>query len=255
MNKTVRVRPIKWKKDSAKNGIVTFTLSSWKYFQDFFAQELLDTKNYVFRGQSDETWKLEPSIHRILKHIGKTEYKSKIKFHLENFKYSLRGRVSNLKDIITDNNELWAIGQHHGLHTPLLDFTFSPYVAAYFAFVEVNKETKYRIIYCLSQYAINKQIDDELNIYRPVSDHNPRLLNQSGLFVRFDTELDIEALFKIKYREKETMAKLYKIKIPNKDREVCLKFLNRMNINHNTLFPDITGASIYCNMELAISNY
>ncbi|UCE47464.1 MAG: hypothetical protein JSW47_17935, partial [Phycisphaerales bacterium] len=46
-----------------------------------------------------------------------------------------------------------------------------------------------------------------------------------------------------------------KFKIPDRDRDACLKALNRMNINHMTLFPDLYGASEYCNMDLQIDYY
>jgi len=50
---------------------------------------------------------------------------------------------------------------------------------------------------------------------------------------------------------------LIKVMIPEKktDRAECLKFLNRMNINHLTLFPDLYGSSQFCEMSLDIKNY
>ena len=48
---------------------------------------------------------------------------------------------------------------------------------------------------------------------------------------------------------------LIRITIPNKDRIDCLRSLNRMNINHLTLFPDLYGASRFCNHHAATKNY
>jgi hypothetical protein len=58
---------------------------------------------------------------------------------LKNFRLSIRGRVDN--GILSDTNdeELWAIGQHHGLATPLLDWSLAPYVALFFAFEPLAK--------------------------------------------------------------------------------------------------------------------
>jgi len=39
-----------------------------------------------------------------------------------------------------------------------------------------------------------------------------------------------------------------KIYIKNEDREGCLKALRRMNVHHASLFPDLLGASDYCNI-------
>ncbi len=246
----------RWTESPLKNGIRTITLSSWKYFHDYLQEELLEYKNYVYRGQRNENWKLEPTLNRYYNEKGIVDFKKSYEKHLKNFKISLRGRFANLKQIQDDENELWALGQHHGLATPLLDFTFSPYAAAYFSFFEKeNLGTKYRIVYAISQQAIEKQIDDQLNIYKPVTDHNPRLLSQSGLFIKFETILDIKTLFETKFEDDETKHKLIIIKIPNNDRDTVLKMLNKMNINHNTLFPDMEGTSIFTNMQLEIKNY
>jgi len=48
---------------------------------------------------------------------------------------------------------------------------------------------------------------------------------------------------------------LLKITIPTKDRLVALRTLNRMNINHLSLFPDLDGASRFANLHLIIDRY
>ncbi len=46
-----------------------------------------------------------------------------------------------------------------------------------------------------------------------------------------------------------------KITMPDSNREEALKSLNRMNINHLTLFPDLFGASVFCNTDFEIIGY
>jgi rhamnosyltransferase subunit B len=45
---------------------------------------------------------------------------------------------------------------------------------------------------------------------------------------------------------------LIRIELPNADRLNCLQALNRMNINHLSLFPDLSGASRSTNLRLEI---
>jgi hypothetical protein len=53
----------------------------------------------------------------------------------------------------------------------------------------------------------------------------------------------------------EKSAPLIHIKIPEKDRLDCIRTLNKMNINHTSLFPDLHGAGEHCNKALQIANY
>ena len=46
---------------------------------------------------------------------------------------------------------------------------------------------------------------------------------------------------------------LVRIEIQNGERLACLRALNRMNINHLSLFPDLSGASRSTNMRLELT--
>ncbi len=237
-------RPKRWKFEYNK-GIQTVTLSSWKYFHDFIREELIDSSNYVFRGQKNDNWKIEPTLIRYSNSQHKKKYETILENQLENFKYSIRGRAKNLKDIIDIDNELWALGQHHGLFTPFLDFTESPYVSAFFAFHEKENETTYRVIYGLSLVSVQYRLKDYFEIFKPLTDHNQRLLSQGGLFLKFKEDSDLETIFSDVFAKEDKKVKLFKIRIPTKDRNMCLKFLNSMNINHNSLFPDMELSLIH----------
>ena len=264
-------RPKRWTYTEFKDGLMTVTLASWKYFADFINQELLDYKTYIYRGHASDAWKLESTLDRAIKVLPTAKRSEARGNHLANFRLAARGRRGPNPRELTRDEDWWALGQHYGLATPLLDWTESPFVALYFAFEQVDtRGASYRAVWGISQNSatsrsleiLSEWKDAETNgrppivqIIRPMLDENPRLVSQRGVFVWGPDDVPIDDWFQQQYPAEPKLWRAFKIKIPRTDRPQCLRFLNRMNINHLSLFPDLSGASLYCNMDLQIDNY
>jgi FRG domain len=263
-------RKPRWIERDLTDGFTELDLSSWKYFSDYINQEMLSFTDYVYRGHADSSWKLEPTLDRIIK---SPSSKKRIK-HLERFQFETRGRRGSNPPKLEHENDWWALGQHHGLNTPLLDWSESPFVALYFAASEAKKnKTKSMSVFSMWQNGIQfisdeikadtsiKKINNQLptvKLVRPLSNENNRLVSQRGLFSRGPNNMPLEQWvhqFARLFPKANNTIILLKIKIPTIGLADCLKYLNRMNINHSTLFPDLSGASEHCNKHLSINKY
>jgi hypothetical protein len=287
-------RTKRWVWSGLDRGFGEVRISSWKYFTDFVYQEMLDFETYIWRGERCDNWLLEPTLDRLVRNakIAKTKRYDFRASHLEQFKFAARGRRGSNPPVLETENDWWALGQHHGLATPLLDWSLSPFVAAYFAFIEVGeKQTNSRAVYALHRPSIelmvrkivkaedarkrqrkeeiesgkaqvsgleglllNLKTQPEVEFVRPLSDENQRLVNQGGLFSRSPSDKTLDAWVQ-EHHVGDKGYTLIKILLPNKDRDSSLRTLNRMNINHLSLFPDLYGASKFCNLFSEIDRY
>jgi len=251
--------------DPMVKGVMRVITPTWALFTSYVSDVFVDRTNYIYRGQSSSEWRLAPSLDRALAKIGKSDDKRIRAIHLERLKFAARGRRGSNPAKLESENDWWALGQHNGLVTPLLDWTSSPYVAAYFAFAPDTEEgAQRRVVFALSRGAArmaNAQLlakdgaaAETLEFFRPLSDENPRLVSQGGLFTRAPDGVDIESWVQ-KHRVDQPKVDLFRIEIPESERITFLRNLNRMNINHLTLFPDLYGSAKYCNFSLEIQSY
>ncbi|WP_049928755.1 FRG domain-containing protein [Halopiger goleimassiliensis] len=110
---------------------------SWIEFHDLLSADMwLDDierhrSPYVYRGVSDESFSLQTPIDRFVGDSGKWKLEPLL---LRNFAQYARGEVGEPESVW----HLLAIARHYGLPTRLLDWSFSPLVAAYFAVQDGN---------------------------------------------------------------------------------------------------------------------
>lgn len=261
-------------KESVSEGVSEAPLDSWKAFADFIRDEHALFPAGVYRGQADAAWVVESSLDRLIRRSPNrviymsdgTTQKTPLppasqRQHLEAFKDAARGRLWR-GERPRDDAEWWALGQQHGLCTPLLDFTASPFVALFFAFEEQfchdngrRYEPKERAVFGIP-FHIDQLAEQEhrgkrseVRAIRPVGEGGYRLTSQAGLFVQLPLGSDLGSWVRKTFaeRSRRSSAILTKILIPNIDRVGCLRFLSKMNISRLSLFPDLDGSAAHIN--------
>jgi hypothetical protein len=248
------------------------TVSTWRELYGQLETYLKPPAHWVFRGQSNVGWKLQTQIERVRKPFRVNQRK------LPDYEWKLvrefrrRAHIYHPSPPQKDDHLDWlALMRHHGGPTRLLDFTYSPFIATYFALESADKDSAvWAINYVwLRDQALKivtggkgangkvyenfrdkrdgasfKTIFWSTPLLRFVSGANPMRLNerltlQQGTFlcpgdITVSFETNLRAAAKVKDN-------VHKIVIKKPCRTNALARLRKMSIDSTTLFPGLDG--------------
>lgn len=213
---------------------------SWNEFKKIIEKDYPENGTYVYRGQENSNFSLKTTLHRF---YNESEYKKINKLYFDFIKYYLKEKSINEDSFLAT----CAYTQHHGFPTPLLDWTFQPYTAAYFAFRNISSnitEQESVSIYIFKYKEWDKDykcpeilLTDEdffkiINI--PIYALPIRAHKQYSVF-SFSNVANIENFIKINEKNNNKQY-LYKFDIDIKDRKNAIKDLDSMGINEMKFF-------------------
>jgi hypothetical protein len=214
-------------------------------------------RTWLFRGHADSRWMLQPSVHR--------GYSPQQERYLTN-EFRVRASGRHFSCPLSNDYPAWlALMQHYGLPTRLLDWTYSPLVAAFFSvhpdYVLRNTvENRNASIWVLDPGKLNESQGFEPLIfpldaasYEPMIapafknrvepdtvgvamalEHDPRIQLQQGAFTIHSSRTPLNLL-----QGADTW--LYKFIIMNEDIHNFFEELTLLGIRKYTLFPDLSA--------------
>lgn len=220
-------------------------IKTWNEFKELISSSQYD--NYLFRGQTGSE-RLRTTFHRtersdITRYIS---YMSELRKQI----YAQTDKLFNLNDP-EEYAALLSLAQHHGFPTPLLDWSKSPYVAAYFAYsglCETSKQTHVRIfIFDAINWRNNtstiQHLDSPVLSITPI-EVLPILNNRANpqqSVTTFSNVDDIETFINF-HEQRNNSTYLHIIELPVEEKNRALKDLYRMNVHAGSLFPGLDGS-------------
>lgn len=198
---------------------------------------------WLFRGHSRETYKLVPKA-------GREPYKD---YDDRLFFEAWKRRANKFVEQIPNDDWDWlAIAQHHGLATRLLDWTFCPLTATYFAVESYYDEDA--IVYAYKSCNYIDTTKCKPFEYKGTTRYKPngisqRIDRQNGIFTIHNpvtTDL-LSVINDDQIIEKIVIDKTY--------RKELLFELSFYGINRFSLFPGLDGLSSHVNWHVANKAY
>lgn len=232
--------------------VVPVMCASWNEFKEWANRSRTESDAAVFRGHGSNRFRLKTTLHRAGRHRLErycAETLPQFRSHAE----AVLGMRFNMSDG-DDYSMLLGLAQHHGLPAPLLDWTSSPYIAAFFAFTDAIESSETRPvdlhvrIYGLTRDFVSNWSPPIVTLpyYSPyvaslsiLPRNNPRLYAQQGQFLVTNVA-DIES-FLCSMESKLDRKILIAADVPIACASEALEDLQFMGLTAANLFPGLDG--------------
>lgn len=220
-------------------------LLTWDNFREWAVDQ--KPRKYIFRGQS-KPHKLTSTFHR----TWRKDLRSWINSDVNLLYGALAEKISYPLQLgkLDHNAALWNLLQHHGYPTPLIDWTFSPFVAAFFAFQSVTPDQTARPrIFIFDQEAWNARYGRmaftadaaraQVIVLESISFGNPRASPQQALSTVVNVA-DVES-FVAKQERSDGAEYLTACDLSPAEQPKIMRELELMGITYGSLFPGLDG--------------
>lgn len=222
---------------------------TWNDFKNYVRE--LEHRRYIFRGQARRLH-LRTSFHR----TGRADLPRFLENDIKTLHRHLSLRTKHVFNLAIpdENGAFFNLVQHHGYPTPLLDWTYSPFVAAFFAYHRIknsearkSSDEKVRIFIfdqktwreTYSQLVNLKWTRPHFSLMEFIAIDNERLTPQQSISSVTNVD-DIETY--VRSMEKEEGQFLKIVDLPKEERPEIMKELSVMGITAGSLFPGLDGA-------------